>query len=414
MKVIRTTQGATLLAKPLLGAAYRVDLPDAETGLLAEACVLAYLSADEIRKTLAKAGFQQVALWRNPPSSEDFATGPATARVPEHDNGTVRGVGFCDAGRVFLVFRGTQPLALSDWLYNLSAWVVDSPARHAGFQRGWNELAGEVNDWLAEVMPTRHSLCLGGHSLGGAIATIAAMDLARSKRPLRRIVTLGSPRVGGSGFSKEYADLALPRITERYQHGIDIVASWLPPEFFFTHVVPVKALPPRSIIEAAPLQTADAKAVVKVKMRVLAPDGTHTSQQMTGVVIKSNAENLASSLGPVLGALLYHLGWTAIIPFMNMLGPAGLHTYSGTMHHRSAIYASVLSPSHILDDWLNRPTKGEPSLMPFLAVVGVSTALVGLLWGWVAAAWVVGGWGVATLLMVLAVVVVAEKRPKRG
>lgn len=411
-----------LLGKPLFGAAHVVDLPCAETGLLAEACALAYLRADEIRKILKCKGFHRVALWRKPPS-EDFATGPVTARVPEGDSGAVRGIGFCDDRRVFLAFRGTQ--YPGDWLYNLSAWMGGDPARHAGFQRGWSEIAPEVNEWLTQVMPTRQSLCLAGHSLGGAIATIAALELADKKYPLRRIVTLGSPRVGASRFSKTYADLSLRDITERYQHGIDIVACWMPPDFFFTHVAPVKALPPRSIIEvdkfntgqepagnAARTQTADVNVNMKVnvKVNVLAPDGTFASQQMAGVVLKSNAENLASSLGLVVGALLFHLGLTAILPFMDKLGPAGLHAYSGGMHHRSAIYASVLSPSRILGDWLNRPMTGEASLLPYFALVGASTALALLLWGWVAALWAAGGCLAATLLMLLVVIVVEKPR----
>ena len=46
-----------------------------------------------------------------------------------------------------------------------------------------------------------------GHSLGGAIATICAFDLATRGLNLRGVVTFGSPRLGNSEFETLYHNL---------------------------------------------------------------------------------------------------------------------------------------------------------------------------------------------------------------
>ena len=83
-----------------------------------------------------------------------------------------------DAG--LICFRGTSGTA--DWLLDFAAWpALLWPVRHWGFEKRWRSLRPQIEKWL-ETQTTRIGhrpiLYIGGHSLGGAIATLAAADLS--------------------------------------------------------------------------------------------------------------------------------------------------------------------------------------------------------------------------------------------
>lgn len=87
---------------------------------------------------------------------------------------------------------------------------------HHGMQKSWRELKGRV----AEAVDGR-PVILTGHSLGGAQATLAALDLPS----IIEVVTFGSPRVGDPDFVAYYQSLGLS--TTRYVNMSDPV-PWLP------------------------------------------------------------------------------------------------------------------------------------------------------------------------------------------
>jgi pimeloyl-ACP methyl ester carboxylesterase len=93
-----------------------------------------------------------------------------------------------------------------------SVWV------HDGFYAYWRELR-------YKIIPacTGRRVTIAGHSLGGALATLCAMDLLPAQ--VERVVTFGSPRVGDAGFALRYGELA--KRTARYVHLFDPV-PWLP------------------------------------------------------------------------------------------------------------------------------------------------------------------------------------------
>jgi predicted lipase len=74
-----------------------------------------------------------------------------------------------------------------------------------------------------------------GHSLGGALATLAALDLRISLGlPDVRVVSFGSPRVGNDIFSKWFEEEIGPHW--RFTHNRDIVPSVPPGYMGFHHV----------------------------------------------------------------------------------------------------------------------------------------------------------------------------------
>jgi triacylglycerol lipase len=101
-----------------------------------------------------------------------------------------------DAAFAVLVFRGTTG-KLSNWLYNLD--MVPSPWPTGGrVHRGFNRLIRAHWEHIdTALQKVTKPLFYTGHSLGGALATLAA-----SLRPPRAVYTFGTPRIGDVGFAR--------------------------------------------------------------------------------------------------------------------------------------------------------------------------------------------------------------------
>jgi hypothetical protein len=123
-----------------------------------------------------------------------------------------------------LAFRGTEaddPTDLfTDGKFLQIPWFVDGAPRgsvHGGFARAlghvWSDVAESLNGIAKPLVFT-------GHSLGAALATLAAS----SHRPAR-LYTFGSPRVGDPDFVRGLEPVA----HERYVDCCDIVTR-VPPE----------------------------------------------------------------------------------------------------------------------------------------------------------------------------------------
>jgi Lipase (class 3) len=91
--------------------------------------------------------------------------------------------------KIVLSFRGT--VSIRNWLRNLGIGFVAFPrcsgyAVHSGFYESWCAARGLVQAALANALRTYpgYSIVVTGHSLGGAIATIAAEDLRVSGYPV--------------------------------------------------------------------------------------------------------------------------------------------------------------------------------------------------------------------------------------
>src|SRR5271157_4390092 len=116
------------------------------------------------------------------------------------DRCDIQAVGFVHRGHKILVFRGTD--SAPDWKYNLKICKSGSPRRHSGFKQAWEAVAPEITTWIASI-PSPGPLILSGHSLGGALAILAAFELS-ARTPIKAIITFGAPRVGGRQFRHAY------------------------------------------------------------------------------------------------------------------------------------------------------------------------------------------------------------------
>ena len=101
--------------------------------------------------------------------------------------------------RAWLTFRGTNDV--NDWERNIRAY----PFYHSGFRKIWRSIRHRVTSWSNSIAGHVDGFVVAGHSLGGAIATLAAYDLASDRGlPIEALVTFAAPRVGSPWFAKAF------------------------------------------------------------------------------------------------------------------------------------------------------------------------------------------------------------------
>ena len=117
-----------------------------------------------------------------------------------------------------VAFRGTEPNEWSDIKADLKIRKVKVPTGfvHRGFKDALDEVWEDVLKWIKEQK--RESVFFTGHSLGGALATLAA---SRWNTIETHLYTYGSPRVGGRKFVKSF----LSSNGYRFRNNNDIVTK---------------------------------------------------------------------------------------------------------------------------------------------------------------------------------------------
>lgn len=128
-----------------------------------------------------------------------------------------------DERNVVLAFRGTQNVLNFMTSVNVRLMPGLGGNVHQGFMHAWATLRGPVTALLDRWHTPGHALWLTGHSLGGALATLAAADFKGQGRPVQQVMTFGAPRVGDATFAQAYQ---LPTI--RFVNHHDPV-PWVPP-----------------------------------------------------------------------------------------------------------------------------------------------------------------------------------------
>ena len=100
-----------------------------------------------------------------------------------------------------LVFRGTQPDIKADiWTdVALTLHKTRDGEVHTGFRDAYREVQTQIHESLIKI--GKIPLYITGHSLGGALATVAAQDLEHKYGDqIAACYTFGSPRVGDGKY----------------------------------------------------------------------------------------------------------------------------------------------------------------------------------------------------------------------
>ena len=97
-----------------------------------------------------------------------------------------------------LIFRGTEVSSIKDIKADLDAKIIQCESGgkiHRGFNDAFSEVHMEIQKYLNEELKENKPLFISGHSLGGALATVASKKLSFDNG-IAACYTFGSPRVG--------------------------------------------------------------------------------------------------------------------------------------------------------------------------------------------------------------------------
>lgn len=144
---------------------------------------------------------------------------------------TTQAIVFTIRNRCIVAFRGTEIKhinSVSDIISDIKFVLVDFYGKglvHKGFKQAFDEVLHAklgLWDYVKKIMDSgaADELYFTGHSLGGALATLAAVFIDSMPHPL---VTFGAPRVGNQEFCSY-----LPDETYRFVNAGDPV-PYLPP-----------------------------------------------------------------------------------------------------------------------------------------------------------------------------------------
>lgn len=219
------------LLSPARGAAFfSGGRPAAEPVLCAEMSRLAYapFERDPGARTMVEATLRRVGF-----SACTFFSTAGTQAFLAHDPTTPLTV---------LAFRGTE-VHSHDWATDLHARLVPWSAGgqvHQGFAEALNAAWETIAAGLAAVTGRR---LYAGHSLGAALATLAA-----SRQPPQTLYTYGSPRVGDLAFTQAASSVD----HHRYTNCCDIVCRVPPEALAYRHTGPATYLDRRGAAHESP------------------------------------------------------------------------------------------------------------------------------------------------------------------
>jgi len=154
----------------------------------------------------------------------------ATISIPETDTHCVISEA---ADCIIIAFRGS--VSIRNWITDaefertILVSAVDGTCSkvHRGFERAlnsiWEKLYAALGGCTVFNVQNCKPIFVTGHSLGGALAILAALSLDRNGFQIAQVYTFGQPRVGNGDFKKRY-DAVLGDKTFRIVYEEDIVA----------------------------------------------------------------------------------------------------------------------------------------------------------------------------------------------
>ena len=231
---------------------YNTEFSPQKAYLLALASKLAYEGGSTVEKACKEFGFKK------------------SRFILNKDTGTECFVASTDKFMV-VCFRGTDEL--KDWFKNVNMLHTDGPlgSCHRGFAEAYRSIANDLDDAISdcraqsrEKLPRGYgklkpylnnihpqSIWFTGHSLGGALATVAAGYNIESCKPMDGLYTYGSPRVFDWEAAIKFEQSAGKR-TFRFVNNCDLVTR-LPKRLMgYRHVGELKYFDENGVLKEDP------------------------------------------------------------------------------------------------------------------------------------------------------------------
>jgi triacylglycerol lipase len=146
---------------------------------------------------------------------------------------------------VLVCFRGTEVSQIEDWITDTRMELVAGPMNgmvHAGFYDALSKVWQVVDESLRRLDPLGNkAIFLTGHSLGAALATLAAARWHDIGRHVNAIYTFGQPRTGDHAFARNFNFAFMPT-TYRVVNQNDLVTRIPPRSFGYSHLGTFKYL----------------------------------------------------------------------------------------------------------------------------------------------------------------------------
>lgn len=209
------------------------ELDPANANLMAQAAKAAYIKKSKQDKSPCEQRILSEMRKHNNGfvSVKGFSTKSAQAIVLEHQ------------AFIVLAFRGTDEVA--DWLDNLKFRIQGTRVGkfHRGFLNSVNDLWDAIfehyqilqNSASDTTTNQYRPLFITGHSLGGAMAVVAAAKLIEQGVPFHSVYTFGQPRVAQRSAKDQINAYAHDRIF-RFVNNADIVSRVPGPWLGYRHV----------------------------------------------------------------------------------------------------------------------------------------------------------------------------------
>ena len=145
---------------------------------------------------------------------------------------TQDGFGVCAMGgdkyknELFIIFRGsTFANHSADWISNARIGVNSSKTGlpvHLGFNNIFNSMLPQIQDFIKDIKQIKAVHCIG-HSLGGAVATLAADWIKSNKGIPVKLYTFGAPKPGIELFANRLSSKLGKKNIFRAYHATDPV-----------------------------------------------------------------------------------------------------------------------------------------------------------------------------------------------
>jgi triacylglycerol lipase len=107
---------------------------------------------------------------------------------------------------VVLSFRGTEVSKYKDLLSDADLSLVNGYGGkvHKGFKQAYHKVRRQIDNKFKAHNAAAKTVWITGHSLGGALAVLAAYDLKKKGYKVNGVYTMGQPRVGNSGYANAF------------------------------------------------------------------------------------------------------------------------------------------------------------------------------------------------------------------